>query len=208
MKKLLCLSLVCFSACFLVSCQFYDFSEFFQEENEEKNEKEEVSSPVSTAFEGKWIEEDAVLHFSEQILNYLSKSVDVSIEYECEVMTYKEYQAFHNSYKNAILCHGRVVEIGNGVLKVGEGDFYTNPSNKTLWLSYEAYPQLIKKENLGLKLQVGIVVQEWHTYRYSINKDGILVFDNGRECIKSDNTLIFDDMMLCSEVALTNMSTR
>lgn len=158
---------------------------------ESKEETEITNTP--TEFDGKWIENEATLRINETAGSFISIGTEYADAYIAgDTYFLKDFEEWKNSYNDyCVTTHCRVFEIGNGVIKVGYADVYTNPSSsRSLWISFNAYPKMIKDYKIRASLKIGVEVKNWQSYGFSIAKDGSLTFVNDNEILKYEKGMI------------------
>lgn len=161
-----------------------------------KNTPSKTSGGIS-AMMGKWVETTVDYN---QMLNTVNDFIYEYSELSSEYDIYLRQAIFEKanqvrdkmdklikSYNDYWLDNCVVVEINDGIVKIGEGTILLNPTSKNLWIRTSAY------SGSNMNLTVGIQVDEWQKYRYSVKEGELLYFDNGREC------LFIADKKLCWE---------
>lgn len=90
------------------------------------------------------------------------------------------------------------VEITSSTIKIGDAEVYLNAtSSQNLWASGNVW--FLVDFSTGTQVldcdffKMSVFVENWRTYHYTI-KDGILYFNNGKECMfRLEDKLIWED---------------
>lgn len=173
MKKIFyCLLIV--SSCLFMSCSKDD-------------SKNSSNNNDSSEFIGKWIAEDInIIGAREEAENYYWEYQELAEElkvYYAEINFAKidqlnnQLDRLNEQYNDYYIGSCDVLDIGNGIIKVGRADFYLNPkSTSKCWFWNDAFKQF------RMNMKVGLVVEDWETYRFTV-QDGALYFNNGQDCL-------------------------
>lgn len=99
----------------------------------------------------------------------------------------REMDALKEDSKDAYMGLSTAVEITGNTIKYGDAYVYLNAaSSKNLWASgnvwflvdFSSGSQMLDYDFFNM----GVFVENWRTYRYTI-EDGVLYFNNGKECM-------------------------
>lgn len=185
MKKLLCFLLVV-SSCLFVSCS--------------KDNHQNSSTSTTNGFVGKWIEDNShgpFYYLGDYITGYINdKYAELSSEYSVYMRqgNTKKAQELRNEMEelkeeseDAYMGSATAVEITANTIKIGDASVYLNAtSSKKPWAKgnvwflcdFSSGSQVL---NYNFFI-MSVFVENWNTYQYSI-KDGILYFNNGKDCL-------------------------
>lgn len=109
-----------------------------------------------------------------------------------------EMDALKEESEDAYMGMTTAVVISANTIKIGDAEVYLNAtSSQNLWASGNVW--FLIDFSSGTQVldydffKMSVFVENWKTYRYTIN-NGILYFDNGRECMFIDgDKLIWED---------------
>lgn len=174
MKKIFyCLLVV--SSCFFISCS-KDGSQ--NPSNNNNNASEFFGIWIADDVDIMWAREEAESYYWKyQELNDDLHVYQLQANWDKIIQLERQIKNLHEEYRDDYIGTCDVLNIENGIIKIGQAEFYLNPTSSTTCLSYyNAFTQF----NMGMK--IGLVVKDWETYRFSV-QDGVLNFNNGQDCL-------------------------
>lgn len=141
----------------------------------------------SSEFIGKWIADDInIMGVREDAENYYWEYQEIAEElkvYYAQINFTKidqlnnQLDRLNEQYHDDYIGSCDVLDIGNGIIKIGRADLYLNPtSTSNCWFWNDAFTQFRKN------MKIGLVVEDWETYRFTM-RDGALYFNNDQECL-------------------------